>query len=152
MLASGSFTPVTYIILYFALLVKSRLVTDSRYLESFSYEWESYRTITAPRLAVLKEFDWMRCICTLFDWFKKEAIWVSRYRRFPTHTKTTVLNRSWAIQVSRRADTFRLENNILHSVFLVMYNVQHSQLACVPPCCSISTNCKTSAPPSCVWI
>ena len=39
--------------------------------------------------AVLKEFDWLRYICTLFDWFRKEAIWVSRYRRFLTHTKTT---------------------------------------------------------------
>ena len=31
----------------------------------------------------LKEIDRMRCICTLFDWFRKEAILVSRYRRFP---------------------------------------------------------------------
>jgi len=28
-------------------------------IESFLYELESYRTITAPRLAVLKEFDWI---------------------------------------------------------------------------------------------
>jgi len=40
--------------------------------------------------AVLKEFDWMRCICTLSDWFRNDAIWVSRHRRFLTHTKTTL--------------------------------------------------------------
>jgi len=32
----------------------------------------------------------MRCICTRFDWSRKEAIWVSRYERFPTHKKTTL--------------------------------------------------------------
>jgi len=48
------------------------IVTPSLSLiKSFSYEWESYM---APRLAVLKESDWMRCICTVFDWFRKEAI------------------------------------------------------------------------------
>ena len=43
-------------------------------IESFLYEWGSYRIVIAPRLVVLKEFDWMGCICTLFDWFRKEAI------------------------------------------------------------------------------
>jgi len=47
--------------------------------------------VTVSCRAVLKEFDWMRCICTLFDWFRKESICVSRYGRFPTHTKTTLI-------------------------------------------------------------
>jgi len=45
--------------------------------------------VTLLCCAVLKEF-WMTCICTLFDWFRKEAIWVSRYRRFSTHTKSNL--------------------------------------------------------------
>jgi len=40
----------------------------------FVFKWESYCVVTSPRLAVLKEFDWMRWIYTFFDWFRKEAI------------------------------------------------------------------------------
>jgi len=60
---------------------------------SFFY-WFRKEAIWVSRYrAVLKEFDWMRCICALFDWFRKEAIWVSRYRRFPNHTKTGCLQK-----------------------------------------------------------
>jgi len=66
------------------LFVSMRLYSGKVTGSSSSIHLVSYR-------AVLKEFDWMRCICTLSDWFRKEAIWVLRYRMSPTHTKTTLI-------------------------------------------------------------
>ena len=51
-------------------------------IESFSYECESYGTV--PYWKSLIGWD----AAARYDWFRNEAIWVSRYRRFLTHTKT----------------------------------------------------------------
>jgi hypothetical protein len=48
------------------------------------------RPYSSSKETVLKHCHWMGSFFVLFDWFRRKAIWESRYRTFPTHTKSAL--------------------------------------------------------------